>query len=123
MLTTKSSRGALVARPMSNNSDVEYNGKNYFFTYKQSGKIKDIRKDAFVSLSFEGKGGLFIHVGGKAQIITAKKVMAEHWVPSLEQWFEKGLDTPGIVMLIVQADIIKYWQKMEEGTLKVSSNE
>ena len=45
MLTTKSGRGALMARPMSNNGDVEYDGISYFFTFKRTGKIRDIKRD------------------------------------------------------------------------------
>ena len=58
-------------------------------------------------------------MSGKARIINSKEVLAEHWVPSLNQWFEQGLDTPGVVMIIVKANKIKYWQKMDQGTVKV----
>lgn len=119
MLTTKTSRGMLMARPMSNNGDVEYDGNSYFFSYKKSGTVREIIKDPAVGLNFAGKDGLFIHVSGKARVISSKQVMAGHWVPSLNQWFKEGIDTPGVVMIVVKAGKIKYWQKMDEGTIKL----
>ena len=119
MLTSKTSRGDLRSRPMSNNGDVEYDGNSYFFTFKKSGKIRDITKDPFVCLNFTGKDDLFIQVSGKARIINSKQVMAGHWVPSLNLWFEQGLDTPGVVMIIVKASKIRYWHKMDQGTFRV----
>jgi general stress protein 26 len=34
-LTTHAPGGAIGARPMSNNSEVEYDGDSYFFTYQR----------------------------------------------------------------------------------------
>lgn len=120
MMTTKTTRGAMQSRPMSNNGDVKYDGNSYFFTYEDSQKVKDLKKDASVNLSFEAKGGMFINVMGKGRLITSKTIMQEHWLPSLKQWFKDGIDTEGIVMIVVKATRIKYWYKMEMGEVKVS---
>ena len=45
--------------------------------------------------------------------------MEEHWVSDLDQWFEDGLDTPGVAMVIVKAKRIKYWQGEDEGEVKL----
>lgn len=119
MLTTNTAHGALGARPMSNNGQVEYDGNSYFFTWKGSRTAKDIEKDNHVNLAFQGKKDIFISVSGKADLSTDKEEMKEHWVEQLDQWFEKGLDTPGVVMVKVKADRIKYWQGMEEGEVKL----
>ena len=117
MMTTIGSRGAIVARPMSNNGDVKYDGNSYFFTYSDTGKVKDIKADPTVGLSFTTKDYMFIHVSGKASLIKDKATMEEHWVPSLNQWFKDGVNTAGIVMLLVKAKKIKYWHKMDEGEI------
>ena len=119
MLTTKSSRGILRARPMSNNGDVKYDGNSYFFTWEDSQKVKDITRDSSISLSFATKDYLFIHVAGKARIIRARAIMKEHWADSLREWFKDGLDTQGMVLIAVKAVNIKYWHKMEEGEVKL----
>lgn len=40
-------------------------------------------------------------------------------VPSLKQWFPEGVDTPGIVLVPVEAKRIRYWQQEDEGELLV----
>ena len=120
MMNTQSPRGGINSRPMSNNGDVTYKGDSYFFTYEGSQKIKDITATPQVSLNFEGEKGLYIIITGKAKLIRAKAQMEEHWIDSLRQWFKDGLNTPGIVLIHVKGQKIKYWQKNKEGEIKVA---
>lgn len=117
MLVTRSSRGRLVARPMSNNRDVAYEGTSFYFTFEKSGKVKDIEKTPQVALTFAGKKGLYISVTGRAKLIRSRKAFAEHWVPDLERWFEKGIDTPGLVLLQVKAKTITVWDGEDQGEI------
>lgn len=119
MLTTTTSHGMLASRPMSNNGDVEYDGNSYFFTWKNSRSVQDIEKDNHVNLTFQGKNDIFISVSGKASLVTSREKMEEHWLDELDKWFENGLDTSGIVMIVVKADRVKYWQNEEEGEVKL----
>src|SRR5215203_3624738 len=119
MMTTQSSRGILNSRPMSNNGDVSYKGDSYFFTFEGSQKIKDMEANSQVSLNFEGEKQLYISITGKAKIIRAKAAMEQHWMDSLSQWFSKGLDTPGIVMLHIKGTKLKYWQRNKQGEIKI----
>ncbi|MBF9237508.1 pyridoxamine 5'-phosphate oxidase family protein [Hymenobacter sp. BT683] len=115
MLTTHTSRGQLSSRPMSNNGDVEYDGNSYYFTYEGSRTVRDITENAHVSLGFSGPKGLYISIVGSAHLIRQKATMQKHWVPDLEVWFKDGIDTPGLVLVRVQANRIKYWQNEEQG--------
>ncbi|MBC7387424.1 MAG: pyridoxamine 5'-phosphate oxidase family protein [Cryobacterium sp.] len=119
MMTTITSSGMTASRPMSNNGDVEYDGNSYFFTWEKSRLIKDLKKNNHVNLSFKGKKDLFISVAGKAKLVHSRTKMEKHWVKDLDVWFEDGLDTPGIVMIHVLAKHVKYWQKEEEGEVKL----
>lgn len=119
MLITTTSNGMLASRPMSNNGEVEYDGNSYFFTWESSRMVSDIELDNGVNLTFQGGKDIFISVAGKADVTRSREKMEEHWVAELEQWFEEGLDTPGIAMISVNARHIKYWQGMEEGEVKL----
>ena len=122
MLTTTTGRGMNTSRPMSNNSDVDYDGTSYFFTYKKSSAAKDIAKNAHVGVSYVGRRHLqklYVSVSGKAKLTDNRAKMEEHWNKDLEIYFEKGLDTPGIVMIQIDAKQIKYWHGSEEGELTV----
>ncbi len=115
MFNTSGLGGALEARPMSNNGDVEYDGNSYFFTWHDSGVATQIEANNQVSLNFNGEGNLYITINGNASIVKDKEKMREHWVDSLNQWFEDGIDTAGVVMIHVTARHIRYWRNEEMG--------
>ncbi|MFS0773790.1 pyridoxamine 5'-phosphate oxidase family protein [Sphingomonas sp. 1P08PE] len=123
LLTTRSADGALTARPMSNNGDVEFSGDSYFFAYDDSRKVADIRADDTVLLGYTGAVGmlggppLFVAVEGRATLIDDKAAFAEHWTSDLDRYFPEGIDTPGVVMIRIHADRIRYWDGGDEGTV------
>ena len=119
LLTTYTSRGQLSSRPMSNNGDVAYDGNSYYFTFEESRTVRDISENPHVNLGFSGAKGLFVAITGTAHLIRQKAIMQQHWVPSLNQWFPQGVDTPGVVLVRVEARRIKYWQGEDEGELHV----
>ncbi len=122
MLTTGT--GRLTSRPMSNNGDVEYDGDSWFYAYEDSAKIRDIEQDPAVGLSFSegksllGKPGIFIGIEGHAELIRDKAQFETHWTKSLDRWFPQGTDTPGMILIKVHAECIRYWDGEEEGELR-----
>ncbi len=125
MLSTRTQGGQIAARPMSNNGDVEYDGDSWFFTWQDSRMVKDIERDPQVGLTLQGKASLlgkppiFISIEATAELIRDKTFFQQHWNPDLERWFDKGVDTPGLVLIKAHADRIKYWDGEEEGEVKV----
>lgn len=119
MLTTTTSRGLLTSRPMSNNGDVEYDGNSWFFTFDKSRTVKDIKANPQVNLNFKGPDDLFISLAGKAKLVKNKAMLEDHWLEELNQWFTKGIDTPGVIMIHVKASRIKFWQRDKEGEVKL----
>lgn len=113
--TTVAEGGALLGRPMSNNADVEYDGKSYYFALDSEQVVQDIAKNANVSLGFSGENKLYICVSGKAELIRDKSQFKAHWVPDLDKWFAEGVDTAGLVMIKVAAKNIRYWKGEEAG--------
>jgi general stress protein 26 len=109
MFTTQTTGGQTATRPMSNNGEVEYDGTSYYFTWEKSRIAKDIERDNKVALAFQDKKGLYVSVQGTAKLTDDKAKMQERWRPELEQWFKDGVDTPGIVMIEVNAKRINYW--------------
>ncbi|MEO6636864.1 MAG: pyridoxamine 5'-phosphate oxidase family protein [Ginsengibacter sp.] len=118
MMVTQDGRNAYHARPMSNNGEVEYDGKSWFFTYDESNKVKQIEADPKVSLLYQTEKMLFIECAGHATIIRQKKLLQEKWVDELSRWFPDGINTPGICLIKVDATRITFWDKEEEGEYK-----
>lgn len=117
MLSTVSAYGHLAGRPMSNNGEVDYDGTSYFFTWKDSRMVHDIEKNDNVSLTFQGKGLFMVYVQGKAKVTDNRPKLEEHWRDELKQWFKEGLDTPGLVLLEVQAGRINWWNEDGDGEI------
>ncbi|HRG38770.1 MAG TPA: pyridoxamine 5'-phosphate oxidase family protein [Bacteroidia bacterium] len=118
MMTTQDGRNVYHSRPMSNNGKVEYDGNSYFFTYMKSTKVKHISTNPKVSLLFQNDKHLFIECYGTAKLIKDKKVLKDKWVDGLEMWFPKGIETPGICLLKVEAKRVHFWDKKEEAEYK-----
>lgn len=114
MMTTRREDGGFNSRPMSTNGDVEYEGDSWFFTYDDSEKVKEIKSSPEVSLDFQGDGMVFIHVAGQGKIVKDKTMLEKHWKPELKMWFPEEIETPGIVLVRVDAQKIRYWNKAEE---------
>ena len=121
ILSTHTENGEIANRPMSNNGDVSYDGTSYYLTYEQARAVSDITADPKVALGFSAPGGwfsgsgLYVAVEGNAELIRDKAAFEKHWTPDLDKWFEKGIDTPGIVLIKVKARRITYWEGTEEG--------
>jgi general stress protein 26 len=129
VLTTRSSNGALAARPMSNNRDVDFDGDSYFFTNGDTRSVADIEADPNVGLAYQAKFGLlhlkpfFVTVEGRAELIRDKASFAEHWTKDLDAWFKQGIDTPGLTLIKVNAQRLHYWDGYDEGELKLAKDE
>lgn len=125
MLSTRTEGGAIAARPMSNNRQVDYDGDSYYFALDDTRTVGDIARDPQVGLSFLGKSGLlgqrpfFVAVEGQGELIRDKGQFEEHWNSDLDRWFDQGADTPGLVLIKVAATRVHYWDGEDEGELTV----
>ncbi|MBJ7404555.1 MAG: pyridoxamine 5'-phosphate oxidase family protein [Bradyrhizobium sp.] len=120
ILSTHTENGEIANRPMSNNGDVAYDGTSYYFTYEQARTVRDIEGNPKVALGFSSEAGLFskgiyVAVEGTAELIRDKAAFQQHWTSDLDKWFDKGIDTPGIVLIKVKANRVTYWKGSEEG--------
>ena len=123
MLTTVSGESVPESRPMSNNGEVDYDGTSYFFTEESTQMVQHIRTNNNVSLSFINSkmlgGKTFIALTGVAQLTTSRAKMEEHWTKDLDVWFEKGIETPGLIMIEVKAAHIKCWENNKESEVNL----
>jgi general stress protein 26 len=126
ILSTKTRSGAVAARPMSNNRQVDFDGDSWFFTCDDTGTVADVETDPQVGLAYQAKSGMlgmrpfFLTIEGRAELIRDKARFAEHWTKDLDRWFKDGIDTPGLTLIKVAAERLHYWDGYDEGELKLS---
>ncbi|QSR19396.1 pyridoxamine 5'-phosphate oxidase family protein [Novosphingobium sp. KA1] len=127
MLATHTRGGAIAARPMSNNREVDYQGTAWFFTKETALIVADIEADPKILLSYQGKSELlgqrpfFLAVEGHARLIRDKAALAEHWTDGLDRWWPEGPETPGLVLIEARGERAHYWEEEEEGEIVLGS--
>lgn len=110
MLTTHDDHGNLVSRPMSTRQ-MDDRGDIWFFTSDDTKKVDEVEADHDVGLSYlDRKGMRFVSVAGVARVVHDRARMEELYSPSLDIWFEDGLDTPGIALLRVTPRETEFWE-------------
>lgn len=110
MLTTTDENDRLVSRPMSTRQ-MDDAGSIWFFTAEDTEKVQAAREHRRVGLSYaDAKGMRYVSVSGTASIVHDRAKMAELYSPSLDVWFEDGLDTPGIALLEVSPTDAEFWE-------------
>jgi len=110
MLTTIDEDGSLRSRPMSTNSQVEFDGDLWFFTDASSHKVTEVEQHHRVNVSFsDPHKQRYVSVSGQAQLVLDRNKLQELWKPELKAWFPKGLDEPDIGLLKVSVEKAEYW--------------
>lgn len=109
----------LCSRPMSNNAEVDWDGDNWFFTYGETRKIRQLAADPTVMLDFSGDRD-WVSLRGKARLHRDNKALfEEHWSPDIDEWFPKGVDTPGLVLIQVTAEEAELFGASGEGVMRL----
>ena len=110
MMTTQDAAGNLVSRPMSTRQ-MDENGAIWFFTAEDTKKVDEVEADHDIGLAYlDSKGMRFVSVAGRASVVHDTAKMKELYTPSLDIWFEDGLDTPGIALLKVTPVECEFWE-------------
>ena len=107
--------GTVRGRPMSNNRRVEYDGDSWFFSYRETPKLREIEADPTVELAYVGTDrGAWVSIEGTAEVVEDPDRKRALWEDSLEQWFTDGPDDDDVVLLKVRAERIHAWAEGKE---------
>ncbi len=99
-----------LSRPMAV-VDTDHQGNIWFFTNIHSNKVKDVEIENRVELVFAHPGKhCYLHVKGRAGVVTDKRSIQEKWTPVVKAWFPKGIDDPALCLLKVKTDEAFYWE-------------
>jgi general stress protein 26 len=102
--------GGLRGRPMSNNGAVEYDGDSWFFTLRDTPKVRELEADPWVALAYIAtESGRWLSIEGRASIEDDAERKRALWMADLERWFPNGPDDPAIVLIKASAERIHAW--------------
>ena len=119
MFTTHAGRGGFHARPMSNNGEVEFDGDVWFFSAADSRKVREIKVNPTVHLAYADlEDWRFVSMTGRAQVVRDPEKKTELWMDELEQWFDDGPESEGIVLIKVTPSLVSYWTRSDSGDLR-----
>lgn len=109
MLVTMTEEGKHVSRPMGL-QDVEFDGDIWFFTYSDSNKVTQIKRNPEVNVAISNpSSNAWVSMSGMAEEVKDMHKAEELWNPLLKAWFPDGLETPGLTLIKVNADSAEYW--------------
>ncbi|MCB0078244.1 MAG: pyridoxamine 5'-phosphate oxidase family protein [Anaerolineales bacterium] len=118
MMTTLQSNGQLSSRPMSNNSNVEWDGDTWFFASKDSMQVQEISEHANLNLSYAVPDEiLFISIEGRGEIVEDVEKKKALWEKELERWFPGGPEDDEVVLIRVVGEYAAIWSKEGDATL------
>ena len=119
MLTTRDPGGALISRPLQL-LELDRDGVLWFFTAASSDKVRDIDRDAAVSMTFEEpRNRMFVSISGRAAIVEDRERINRLWSVAQTIFFPRGRDDPELALLKVVPSSGRYWDGSESllGTL------
>lgn len=118
-MATVDAENRTMSRPMSNNAQVEWDGRNWFFSNGDTRKVRQIRENPATELTFQAKD-TWIALSGQSRIHQDdKELFKKHWTDDLDRWFEKGIETPGLTLIEVVAERAECWGKPGDGVIEL----
>ena len=117
LLATSGEGGQMHARPMSNNGQVEWDGRSWFFAPRAGRLVAELRADPSAVAAYRAdEGYTFVSVSGRATIETDPELKKEYWLPELERWFPNGPDDEDVALIRLDAELADWWTEDGDGS-------
>jgi len=108
MLTTISSDGKLMSRPMQT-QEVELDREEvWFITKKDTDKYEDIKLNPAVNLAYAGSS--YVSISGTAELVQDSEKKNEYMNKIVEKLLNTSADDPDVVLVKVTPEIAEYWE-------------
>ena len=108
-LVTQDDDGRLYSRPMGTYQE-KFEGHIWLFTSVDSPKVKAIRENSHVLLSYADPGkDNYVSINGTASVSQDRAKIDELWSEPLRTWFPEGKNDPHIALICVTVEEAEYW--------------
>ena len=116
VFATRDETGQLHSRPMSNNGQVEWDGRSWFFAPADGRLVAELRADPSAVLAYRAEEGFtFVSVSGKAAIESDVELKKRYWLSELERWFPDGPDDANVALIRLDAESVEWWTADGDG--------
>jgi general stress protein 26 len=109
MLVTRTSDGALRARPLSL-ADVHDQGVLYFATSVESAKVAELERTPDIAVTLQASDK-YISVTGTASVSRDRALIERLWSETWKVWFPGGKDDPSLSIITVTPNAAEYWDQ------------
>ena len=111
MSTLEEDGSSIRSRPMQSVETGEaFDGKLWFFTYEQSGKVHEFQRDRHVCVAYSKPADQqYVSVSGTARLNRDRTQIDDKWKESFKAWFPDGKETKGLALIEVSIDKAEYW--------------
>jgi general stress protein 26 len=112
MFVTRSLEGSeLHMRPLGLQGDPSvFGGTLWFLADDRSRKVREIQRDASVSLVFQNDAdGRYLQLDGMAAVVSDRAKVRELYTPIARTWFPEGLDDPHLTLIRFDATGGAFW--------------
>lgn len=106
MMTNINEDGNLVSHPMTRKGDLREDAL-WFFSKRNSEKIRELIKNNTVNISFTGKE--YLSVSGIVEIVDDISLKKEFWSKDLEAFYEGGPESSDTVLIKLNIESLEYW--------------
>ena len=116
MLATRGDDGALHARPMSNNGQVEWDGSSWFFAPGAGRLVAEIRRNPEAVAMYRADDRFaWVALSGSARIVDDAAAKRRLWLDELKRWFPNGPDDPGVALIQIESTSAQWWTDEGDG--------
>ena len=120
VFSTRGEGGELHARPMSNNGQVEWEGRSWFFAPGDGRLVAELETDPQVVAAYRADESYdFISISGRATIETDPELKKQYWLPELERWFPEGPEGSNVALIRVDAEHADWWTGEGDGSADI----
>lgn len=109
MFVTLEADRTLRGRPMTTIQD-KFDDTLWFFAKADSDVVRAVQANPVVCLTYGNSNAAdFVSVSGRATVVTDLNRKKELWNAAVQAWFPEGAESPGVVLLDVEALSGEYW--------------
>jgi general stress protein 26 len=119
VLVTQGEFSGLTSRPVAI-ADVEDGCDLWLIARENSAKTHEIAVDTRVLVICQNGWTSCVTVSGMATLSHDRIKIRELWKPSYKDWFSKGVDQPGLVLVRVSGERGEYWDHAGTDRITIS---